>query len=183
MSRIGNKHIVLPEKVSIDIQGSTIAVKGPLGTLSKTFSPLISVKVEEGNIVVTRANDEKATKQLHGTTRALLNNMVNGVNVGFKKNLTIVGRGYTATQEGANLKILVGYSHPVIVTPLLGTTIKVVPGTKIPEIEVSGLDKEIVGQMAAEIRSIREPEPYKGKGISYKGENIRRKQGKKAQKK
>jgi large subunit ribosomal protein L6 len=180
MSRIGNKSITIPAEVTVDVKGSVVTVTGPKGTLTKEFSKLITIAIEENIIHVRRSDDEKTTKQLHGTTRALINNMVIGVKDGFKKTLTIVGRGYNATQQGASIVIAAGYSHTVPVQPIPGTTIKVVTPT---EVEVSGTSKEDVGQLASVIRGVREPEPYKGKGISYKGEKINRKQGKKAQKK
>ena len=180
MSRIGNKPIAIPTGVEVTINGSTITTKGPKGTLTKTFQPIIGVEVKENLIYVTRPNEEKATKQLHGTTRAILATMVEGVSAGYKKTLSIVGIGYRASMQGKDLVLSVGYSHPVVIKPLEGSTINVVNPN---EVEVTGCDKQIVGQVAAEIRRVREPEPYLGKGISYKGEHIRRKEGKKAGKK
>ena len=180
MSRIGNKPIAIPAGVEVTINGSTVTTKGPKGTLTKTFRPVIGIEVKDNFINVTRPNEEKTTKQLHGTTRAVLATMVEGVSAGYKKTLTIVGIGYRASMQGTDLNLSVGYSHPVIIKPLPGSTITVVNPN---EVEVTGCDKQIVGQVAAEIRRVREPEPYLGKGISYKGEHIRRKEGKKAGKK
>ena len=180
MSRIGNKPIAIPAGVEVTVNGSTVTTKGPKGTLTKTFQPIINVEVKDNQILVTRPNEEKATKQLHGTTRAIVATMVEGVSAGYKKTLTIVGIGYRAAMQGKDLQLSVGYSHPVIIKPLEGSTITV---NNPNEVEVSGCDKQIVGQVAAEIRRVREPEPYLGKGISYKGEHIRRKEGKKAGKK
>lgn len=180
MSRIGNKPIAIPAGVEVTINGSTVTTKGPKGTLTKTFQPIIGIEVKDNFINVTRPNEEKTTKQLHGTTRAIVATMVEGVSAGYKKTLTIVGIGYRASMQGKDLQLSVGYSHPVIIKPLEGSTITV---NNPNEVEVSGCDKQIVGQVAAEIRRVREPEPYLGKGISYKGEHIRRKEGKKAGKK
>lgn len=180
MSRIGNKPITIPAGVEVTLNGSTVTTKGPKGTLTKTFQPIIGIEVKDNLINVTRPNEEKFTKQLHGTTRAILATMVEGVSAGYKKTLSIVGIGYRASMQGKDLVLSVGYSHPVTIKPLEGSTITVVNPN---EVEVSGCDKQIVGQVAAEIRRVREPEPYLGKGISYKGEHIRRKEGKKAGKK
>ena len=180
MSRIGNKIITLPEGVKLDINGSTVTVSGSKGTLTRTFSNLITINVDGSTVTVTRANDEKHTKQLHGTTRALLNGMVEGVSQGFVKNLEIKGIGYRATLKGSDVVLNVGYSHPVTIKAVEGVKLEVPSAT---EIVVSGIDKQKVGQMAAVIRSVREPEPYGGKGIMYKGERVRRKIGKKAGKK
>jgi large subunit ribosomal protein L6 len=181
MSRIGNKIITLPEGVSVNVaEGNLVTVTGPKGTLTKKFYDKLTIEVNENTLKVSRPNDEKTTKQLHGTTRALLNGMVEGVNAGFKKELEIKGIGYRAQLVGQNVVLNVGYSHPVTVVPTAGVKFEVPSQT---EIIVSGIDKEAVGQMAAEIRSAREPEPYSGKGIMYKGEYVRRKVGKKAGKK
>ena len=180
MSRIGNKPIAIPAGVEVTINGSTVTTKGPKGTLTKTFQPIIGLEVKDNLIYVTRPNEEKFTKQLHGTTRAILATMVEGVSTGYKKTLSIVGIGYRAAMQGKDLVLTVGYSHPVVIKPLEGSSITV---NNPNEVEVSGCDKQIVGQVAAEIRRVREPEPYLGKGISYKGEHIRRKEGKKAGKK
>ena len=180
MSRIGNKPITIPAGVEVTINGSTVTTKGPKGTLTKTFQPIIGLEVKDNLIYVTRPNEEKATKQLHGTTRAVLATMVEGVHQGYKRELEMKGIGYKASLQGANLILNVGYSHSITVEPLPGTKIEVPNATNIV---VTGADKQIVGQLAAVIRGFREPEPYLGKGIMYKGEHIRRKEGKKAGKK
>lgn len=180
MSRIGNKPIAIPAGVEVIVNGSTVTTKGPKGELTKTFKPVIGIEVKDGFVHVTRPNEEKATKQLHGTTRAVLATMVEGVHQGYKRELEIKGIGYKASLQGANLILNVGYSHSITVEPLPGTKIEVPNATNIV---VTGADKQIVGQLAAVIRGFREPEPYLGKGIMYKGEHIRRKEGKKAGKK
>lgn len=180
MSRIGNKVINLPEGVSLSINGSTVSVTGPKGTLTREFSNLITINVNDREVTLTRANEEKHTKQLHGTTRALLNGMVEGVSQGFKKELEIKGIGYRAQLKGTDIVLNVGYSHQVTIPAVEGVKFEVPSQT---EIHVSGIDKQKVGQIAAVIRSVREPEPYGGKGIMYKGERVRRKIGKKAGKK
>ncbi len=181
MSRIGNKIITLPEGVTVTVDnGNLVTVKGPKGSLTRKFYDKLSIDVNENKIKISRPDDEKVTKQLHGTTRALLNGMVEGVHTGFKKELEIKGIGYRAQLVGKNVVLNVGYSHPITVEPAEGVTFEVPSQT---EIIVSGINKETVGQMAAEIRSARKPEPYSGKGIMYKGERIRRKVGKKAGKK
>lgn len=180
MSRIGNKIIVLPENVTVTVNGCNVEVKGPLGTLSREFSNRVNVNVEGNNVVVTRINDEKISKQLHGTTRALLNGMVEGVSKGFKKDLVITGIGYRASKAGSKLVLNVGYSNQIEIVEEEGVKIEVKSPT---EISVSGIDKQKVGQVAANIRAVREPEPYGGKGIAYTTERIRRKEGKKAGKK
>ena len=181
MSRIGNKIITLPEGVSVEVaEGNLVTVKGPKGSLTKKFYEKLSITVEENTLKVARPDDEKATKQLHGTTRALLNGMVEGVHAGFKKELEIKGIGYRAQLVGKNIVLNLGYSHPITINAVEGIDFQVPSQT---EIIVSGIDKEKVGQLAAEIRSSRKPEPYSGKGVMYKGERIRRKVGKKAGKK
>ena len=180
MSRVGNKVINLPEGVSINVNGTSVSVTGPKGTLTRDFSSLITINVNEKEVTVTRANDEKHTKQLHGTTRALLNGMVEGVSKGFTKQLEIKGIGYRAQLKGNDIVLNIGYSHPVTINAVEGVKFEVPSQT---EINVSGIDKQKVGQIAAVIRSVREPEPYGGKGIMYKGEKVRRKVGKKAGKK
>ena len=180
MSRVGNKVINLPENVNITVNGTNVSVTGPKGTLARDFSNLISINVEDKVVTVTRANDEKHTKQLHGTTRALLNGMVEGVSQGFTKVLEIKGIGYRAQLKGSDIVLNIGYSHPVTINAVEGVKFEVPSQT---EIIVSGIDKQKVGQIAAVIRSVREPEPYGGKGIMYKGERVRRKVGKKAGKK
>jgi len=181
MSRIGNKIITLPEGVNVNVEsGNLVTVTGPKGTLTKKFYDKLTIEVNDKTLKISRPDDEKATKQLHGTTRALLNGMVEGVNSGFKKELEIKGIGYRAQLVGKNVVLNVGYSHPITVEPAEGIKFEVPSQT---EIIVSGIDKEMVGQMAAEIRSARKPEPYSGKGIMYKGEYVRHKIGKKAGKK
>ena len=180
MSRVGNKVINLPEGVSINVNGTSVSVTGPKGTLTRDFSSLITINVNDKEVTVTRANDEKHTKQLHGTTRALLNGMVEGVSKGFTKQLEIKGIGYRAQLKGNDIVLNIGYSHQVTINAVEGVKFEVPSQT---EINVSGIDKQKVGQIAAVIRSVREPEPYGGKGIMYKGEKVRRKVGKKAGKK
>ena len=176
MSRIGRAPITVPAGVEIKVaDDNTVTVKGPKGTLSQKIVPQISVELGEGVINVTRDNDSKESRSLHGLSRTLINNMVVGVTEGFTKTLEINGVGYRATKQGKNLNLALGFSHPVIVEPPAGISFDVPSATSIT---VSGIDKELVGAMAAKIRSFREPEPYKGKGIKYAGEHIRRKEGK-----
>jgi large subunit ribosomal protein L6 len=176
VSRVGKKPIVVPQGVNIDIQGSTIKVKGPKGELERNFAAPIAVALEDGHVNVSRPNDEPAVRALHGTTRAVLANMVTGVSTGFSKALQIEGVGYRAEMKGKQLVMALGYSHPVPVDPPAGVSFTVDEKTKI--ITISGIDKEIVGQVAADIRAWRPPEPYKGKGLRYVGERVRRKAGK-----
>ncbi len=177
MSRIGNKHITIPAGVTVELNGNTVNVKGAKGQIEYTFNPDINVEVKEGTIYVTRPSDDKNHRALHGTTRAVINNMVNGVHEGFEKVLEIQGTGYRAQLQGKTLVVNAGYSHPVEMAIPAGLTITVPTPT---EIHVAGCDKQLVGQFAADIRIIRKPEPYKGKGIRYKGEYVRHKEGKKA---
>ncbi len=177
MSRVGRKPITVPSGVEVTVNGVDITVKGPKGTLTQTFFEEIAIKVEGNEIIVERPNDEKRVRALHGTTRALLNNMVTGVSEGFRKTLELVGVGYRAKADGKGLEIALGYSHPVLIKEVEGITFTVEGGTKI---HVDGISKEVVGQVAADIRSKRAPEPYKGKGVKYSDEVIRRKEGKKA---
>ena len=177
MSRIGLKVIKLPENVTLDQQPGKIVVKGPKGSLDVTVPSVITVKVENGEISCSRANDEKHTKQLHGTTRANLNDAIIGVTEGFKKELVIVGIGYRAEMRGANVVMHVGYSHEIVIAP--GPTCKITCPS-VTEVTVEGVSKQAVGQTAALIRGTREPEPYNGKGVMYKGEHIIRKEGKRA---
>lgn len=179
MSRIGKRELVIPQGVTVTIDNNTITVKGPKGELNYTFSNLINVKEVEGKIIVERPNDQKTVKQLHGTTNALINNMMEGVSKGFEKGLEIVGVGYRFQVQGNKINVGAGFSHPVVVDVPAGLTVEQVNTT---EITIKGIDKQKVAQFAAEIRSIREPEPYKGKGIRYKDEHVRRKEGKKAAK-
>ena len=177
MSRIGNKAIVLPSAASIELVENTITVKGPKGQLSFEIPACISVHEDGANITFTRESNEKTHRSLHGTTRAIINNMVVGVTEGYEKILEIEGTGYRAQLQGKKLVVNAGYSHPVEMEIPEGLTVTVPNPT---EIHVAGCDKELVGQFAAEVRIIRKPEPYKGKGIHYRGEYIRRKEGKTA---
>lgn len=175
MSRIGRKPIVIPAGVEVTVDGSNVTVKGPKGTLNSTIHPMMTVKVENGEVVVTRPNDEKEARSLHGLTRSLINNMVEGVTHGFKKTLEIQGVGYRAAKQGTDLVLNLGYSHQVIVPEVDGITIEVPDPLKII---INGIDKQRVGQFAAEVREKRPPEPYKGKGIRYAGEYVAHKEGK-----
>jgi large subunit ribosomal protein L6 len=177
MSRIGRKPITIPSGVTVTVDGSTVKVKGPKGELSRTFEPTMKVSVENNEVLVERPNDEKRERALHGLTRALIANMVTGVTEGFKKTLEIVGVGYRAEKKGKNLVVSVGYSHPVNYPEPAGITLTTPAPTTIV---VEGVDKQKVGQVAAELREFRPPEPYKGKGIRYQGEQVRRKAGKTA---
>ena len=175
MSRIGNKVIVIPAGVSVEVNGATVTVKGPKGELVRTFSKDIDIRVEGTEVTLHRPNDTKEMKTIHGTTRALLNNMVHGVSEGFKKELEMRGVGYRAQLQGKKLVLSVGKSHPDEVEAPEGITFELPNPTTIV---VNGISKEVVGQTAAYIRSLRAPEPYKGKGIRYVGEFVRRKEGK-----
>ncbi|SRR5690554_1774395 len=175
MSRIGRAPIQVPAGVEVKINGNVIEVKGPKGQLSREFHPEMNVELADGSIVVTRPSDEKQHRSLHGLTRTLIANMVKGVTEGFTRNLEIVGVGYRAAKQGSKLVLTVGYSHPVEIEPAPGIEIEVPTPTKI---SVKGIDKELVGQTAANIRDVRRPEPYLGKGIRYEGERVRRKAGK-----
>lgn len=175
MSRIGNKPITVPEGIDVTIEGQKITVKGPKGTLEREIHNKISVKLEDGQIKVSRPNDEKENRSLHGLTRSLINNMIEGVSKEFTKELEINGVGYRAAKQGKTLVLTLGYSHPVKMEEPAGITYEV-PNPN--SIIVRGIDKELVGQMAAEIRTKRPPEVYRGKGIKYTTEHIRRKEGK-----
>ena len=178
MSRIGNKTITIPAGCEISVSDSNeVTVKGPKGTLSRQFNPLIGIKVEGAEVNCTRANEDKHTKQLHGTTRALVHNMIVGTTEGFKKTLEIVGIGYKAALNGKTLNLTLGYSHDINFPIEDGITIEVPNATTII---VSGIDKQRVGEVAAQIRGFRKPEPYKGKGIRYQGEHVAHKEGKTA---
>jgi large subunit ribosomal protein L6 len=180
MSRIGNKPVALPSGVEVIVaENNLITVKGPKGELSRTFSPNLGFSIEGNVVTITRPNDNKENKMIHGTTRALLNNMVVGVSEGFKRELEIIGVGYRAQKQGEKLVLSAGYSHPVELVAPQGVTVEVPTQTSVI---VTGIDKQVVGEFAANIRSVRAPEPYKGKGIRYKGEYVRRKEGKKAKK-
>ena len=176
MSRIGRLPVVVPSGVQVNVQGPNVHVKGPKGELKRTFSSLVGIAMENGQVVITRNSDNSAERALHGTTRAVIANMVRGVSSGFSVVLEVEGVGYRAELEGKNLALFVGYSHPVKVEPPAGISFEVELKTR--QIRVLGYDKEVVGQTAAEIRGIRPPEPYHGKGIRYAGEKVRRKAGK-----
>lgn len=177
MSRIGKLPVQIPEKVKVDLKGHDITVTGPKGTLSRELHHQMIIEVKEKEVVVTRPSDAKTHRALHGLTRQLIFNMVEGVSKGFDKTLEIVGVGYRAEVIGKNLKLLLGFSHPIMVKPPEGIAIELPEAGKI---KVSGINKELVGQVAAKIRSFRPPEPYKGKGVRYQGEYVRRKAGKTA---
>ena len=175
MSRIGRLPIAVPSTVDVTIDGRQLTVKGPKGTLSRVLHPDMSVAQEDGTIVVTRPTEQKTHKQLHGLTRTLVNNMVVGVTDGYRKGLEITGVGYRAALNGKKLTLNLGYSHPIEIDPPEGISFEVENPTRLT---VVGIDKELVGQIAAKVRSTRKPEPYKGKGVRYAGEQIRRKAGK-----
>lgn len=175
MSRIGKMPITVPSGVDVKINGNTVTVKGPKGTLTREFIKTMHIELADGVLTVSRPNDEKTQKALHGLTRTLLNNMVEGVTNGYTKTLDIEGVGYRAAKTGTNLVMTLGYSHQVIMPEIDGIAIEVPTPTKII---ISGISKEVVGQFAAEVREKRPPEPYKGKGIRYTGERIIRKEGK-----
>lgn len=177
MSRIGNRKLVIPEGVTITEENNVITVKGPKGELTTKLANNISVKVEENTLEVLRSNDNANTKSMHGTINALINNMMTGVTKGYEKGLEIIGVGYRFTLKGNVLVISAGYSHPVEMEIPEGITVEVPSNT---EVTVKGIDKVLVGEFAANIRKVRQPEPYKGKGIRYKDEHVRRKEGKKA---
>ena len=176
MSRIGKMPVSLPKGVQVDIHGNTVEVKGPKGEMSRTFPAAIGVEMKDEQVVVTRPSDARAIRALHGTTRALIRNMVAGVSDGFSKILQIEGVGYRAEMKGRQLVMALGYSHPVEVDPPAGISFAV--DEKARTITISGMDKELVGQVAADVRRWRPPEPYKGKGLRYLGEKVRRKAGK-----
>jgi large subunit ribosomal protein L6 len=175
MSRIGRLPIAVPTSVDVTIEGRTVTVKGPKGTLTRSLHPDMSLTREEATLVVTRPTEQKMHKQLHGLTRSLVNNMVIGVSDGYRKGLEITGVGYRAALNGRKLQLNLGYSHPIEIDPPEGITFEVESPTRLA---VVGIDKELVGQMAAKVRSTRKPEPYKGKGVRYAGEQVRRKAGK-----
>ncbi|WP_114572160.1 50S ribosomal protein L6 [Exiguobacterium flavidum] len=175
MSRIGKKPVVIPAGVTVTVENNSVTVKGPKGELTREFSPTMAINVEENQVIVTRPNDEKANRTIHGTTRALIANMVEGVNNGFSKTLDIQGVGYRAQKQGNKIVLNLGYSHPIEYTPEQGIEVEVPTNTQII---VRGISKERVGHVAALIRSYRQPEPYKGKGIRYSDEVVRRKEGK-----
>lgn len=177
MSRIGKMPIAIPSGVEVTIDGDTVTVKGSKGELTRTFSDLMTIKEEDGHVLVERPDDSRGAKAQHGLTRTLIANMIEGVSQGFSKKLVLVGVGYRAALKGSDLELQLGYSHPVIVKAPENITFEVPTQT---EIIVSGISKEQVGQVAANIRAWRKPEPYKGKGIRYEGEYVRRKLGKAA---
>lgn len=175
MSRIGNKVITIPAGVTVTKNENEVTVKGPKGELTREFVPFIGINIDGNEITLTRNSDDKLDKTMHGTMRANLNNMVVGVSEGFEKALELIGVGYRAQLQGKNLVLNVGYSHPVEIETPEGITIEVPSNTSVI---VKGYNKEVVGELAANIRSTRPPEPYKGKGIRYVGEHVRRKEGK-----
>jgi large subunit ribosomal protein L6 len=178
VSRIGRLPVTIPQKVNVTIEGENLLkVKGPKGELIKKFHPNMKIAVENDQVLINRPSEEKFDKALHGLTRALIANMIEGVTNGFTKKLEIVGIGYKAEMKGKRLLVTVGYSHPILVNVPAGMAINTPTPT---EIMISGIDKEMIGLVAAKIRSFRKPEPYKGKGIKYAGEQIRRKAGKTA---
>ncbi len=175
MSRIGRMPITVPSGVTVSIDGQDVAVKGPKGELTLTIAEPIAIEQEDGTLSVTRPDDERISKQLHGLTRSLLNNMVIGVTDGYTKTLELVGTGYRAQAKGQGLELALGFSHPVAVEAPAGITFQVETPTRF---QISGIDKQLVGEVAANIRKLRPPEPYKGKGVKYADEVIRRKAGK-----
>jgi large subunit ribosomal protein L6 len=177
VSRIGKQPIPVPSGVEVTVDGESVTVNGPKGTLSQTFSPEMMIQLEDGVITVSRPTDGRIHRSLHGLTRTLIANMVKGVSEGYAKNLEIVGVGYRAEMVGSDLKLALGFSHPVLIKAEDGITFTVPAPTKVT---VSGIDKQRVGQVASEVRGWRPPEPYKGKGVRYEGEYVRRKLGKTA---
>jgi large subunit ribosomal protein L6 len=175
MSRIGRLPIAVPATVDVTIEGRLVTVKGPRGVLTRTVHPDMTVSREDATVVVTRPTEQKTHKQLHGLTRTLINNMVVGVSDGYRKGLEITGVGYRATLNGRKLTLNLGYSHPIEIDPPSGISFEVENPTRLA---VVGIDKELVGQIAAKVRAMRKPEPYKGKGVRYAGEVVRRKAGK-----
>jgi large subunit ribosomal protein L6 len=175
MSRIGKLPIAVPSSVKVDLQGTHLKVEGPKGMLERTLPHQINIRVADGTIVCERPTDERVHRSLHGLTRTLVANMVNGVSQGFTKNLELVGVGYRVAKQGEDLVLNLGYSHPIRYKPPKGITIDVADATHF---SVTGINRELVGQVAADLRKMRPPEPYKGKGIMYRGERIRRKAGK-----
>jgi len=175
MSRIGRMPIVLPKGVEVEVSGNTVVVKGPKGKLQRDVARNMKVFVQGDRVVVERPSDDRESRALHGLTRTLVANMVKGVTEGYEKSLVISGTGYKAAKQGRKLVLSIGFSHPVEIEPTEGLEIEVPTPTKVV---VKGIDKELVGQTAASIRAVRPPEPYKGKGIMYEGEHVRRKAGK-----
>ena len=179
MSRIGNRKITVPAGVTVENNDNVVTVKGSKGELSYTVNSELTVKIEDGFITIERSNDSKAVKEMHGTTNALISNMIEGVNKGFTKGLEIIGVGYSFNVKGKTLVVKAGYSDSIEVPIPEGIDVEQVSNT---EITVKGISKQLVGEFSANVRKIRKPEPYKGKGIRYKGEYVRRKEGKKASK-
>lgn len=175
MSRIGRLPITIPAGVDVKIDGRAVAVKGPKGELSLTIASPIEATVEEGTVVVTRPDDERESRALHGLTRTLIANQIIGVTQGYSKGLEVVGTGYRVQAKGSNVEFALGYSHPITVEPPAGISFAVEGNNKLT---VNGIDKQAVGEVAANIRKLRKPEPYKGKGVRYAGEVVRRKAGK-----
>ncbi|MFA8438905.1 50S ribosomal protein L6 [Pueribacillus sp. YX66] len=175
MSRIGLKPIEIPNGVTVTKEGNTVTVKGPKGELTRTLHDEMVIDIQEKEVIVSRPSEQKEHRSLHGTTRSLIQNMIQGVTNGFERRLELVGVGYRANKQGQKLVLNVGYSHPVEFDPEKGIEIDVPENTKVV---VKGIDKERVGELAANIRAVRPPEPYKGKGIRYEGEYVRRKEGK-----
>jgi large subunit ribosomal protein L6 len=175
MSRIGRLPIDIPSGVDVTVDGRDVTVKGPKGTLALTVAQPISVAIEDGRVLVSRPDDERASRSLHGLTRTLIANNIIGVTQGYTKGLEVVGTGYRVQARGVNIEFALGFSHPVLVEPPAGISFTVEGNNRLT---VSGIDKQAVGETAANIRKIRKPEPYKGKGVRYAGENVRRKAGK-----
>jgi large subunit ribosomal protein L6 len=176
VSRIGRLPVAVPAGVQVDVNGNEINIKGPKGEMKRQFPQTVDIKLEGGQVVVTRTSEAPSVRAMHGTTRALINNMVTGVSTGFTKVLEVEGVGYRVEMDGKNAVLYVGYSHPVTIEPPAGISFEV--DTKTRQLKVVGFDVELVGQTAADIRKVRPPEPYKGKGIHYLGERVRRKAGK-----
>ena len=179
MSRIGRLPISIPSGVEVKIDGQDVTVKGPKGELTHTVPAPIEAKLEDGQILVSRPDDERASRSLHGLTRTLIANQIIGVTDGYSKGLEVVGTGYRVQTKGSGVEFALGYSHPITVEPPAGITFEVEGNTKVT---VRGIDKQAVGEVAANIRKLRKPEPYKGKGVRYEGENVRRKAGKSGKK-
>ncbi|WP_144782838.1 MULTISPECIES: 50S ribosomal protein L6 [Microbacterium] len=175
MSRIGRLPIDIPAGVTVSVNGREVSVKGPKGELALTVAQPLEVAVEENQVLVTRPDDERESRSLHGLTRTLINNNIIGVTEGYSKGLEVVGTGYRVAQKGSSIEFALGFSHPVLIDPPAGITLTVEGNNKVT---VSGIDKQAVGEAAANIRKIRKPEPYKGKGVRYAGEVVRRKAGK-----
>ncbi|HLV43637.1 MAG TPA: 50S ribosomal protein L6 [Aggregatilineales bacterium] len=176
MSRIGKQPVNLPDGVTVDVKGSRVTVKGPKGELTRRFDPDMTIAVEDGQIVVTRPTDQRDHRALHGLTRALIANMVTGVSEGYEKRLRVMGTGYRAEMQGDDLRLSLGYSHDIVVVP--PPTVAFAVEGRGQEIVITCPNKELIGQVAADIRKLRPPEPYKGKGIRYAGEVVRQKAGK-----